>query len=478
MTEPLLSEISRPGRAGHELPASDVPSPVEQLPAGLLREELALPEVSENEVVRHFVHLSSMNYSVDTGFYPLGSCTMKYNPKISEEVARWPGFSAIHPYQPEASVQGALRLMYELQVMLGEITGLPAVSLQPSAGAHGELTGMLMIRAYHESRGGRPRTKVLIPDSAHGTNPATATMVGYSTVPLKSDPRGNVDVAALRGIVDEETAGLMLTMPNTLGLFDEHMLEIAEIVHGAGGLMYGDGANLNALLGVAKPADLGFDVIHINLHKTFATPHGGGGPGAGVVAAGNALADYLPVPVVERRLDGSFGLSMDVPKSIGRVRSFFGSFGVLVRAYAYIRALGAEGLRRVGENAILNANYLRTRLQDAYEVPYPRACMHEFVLSGRRQRAHGVRTLDIAKRLIDFGFHPPTVYFPLVVEEAMMVEPTETESKETLDSFADALLEIAREAGENPEVVRSAPHNTVVGRLDEAAAARNPKLHW
>jgi glycine dehydrogenase subunit 2 len=362
--------------------------------------------------------------------------------------------------------------------MLGEIVGLPAVSLQPTAGAHGELTGMLMIRAHHEARGGNPRTKVLIPDSAHGTNPATATMVGYSTVPLKSNGRGNVDLNSLRQLMDEETAGLMLTMPNTLGLFDEHMLEISEIVHGAGGLVYGDGANLNALLGVAKPGDLGFDVIHINLHKTFATPHGGGGPGAGVVAAGEILSDYLPVPVVRKGSDGSYVLFADLPKSIGRVRSFYGNFGVLVRAYAYIRGLGAEGLRKVGENAILNANYLRTRLQQVYELPYPRACMHEFVLSGRRQRALGVRTLDIAKRLIDFGFHPPTVYFPLVVEEAIMIEPTETESKETLDSFADALLEIAREAKENPEIVKSAPHNTVVGRLDEAAAARNPRLRW
>jgi glycine dehydrogenase subunit 2 len=478
MTVPLLSEISRPGRVGHALPSSDVPPAEKQLPDELLREELDLPEVSENQVIRHFVHLSSLNYSVDTGFYPLGSCTMKYNPKISEEIARWPGFSAIHPYQPEETAQGALRLMYELQEMLGEIVGLPAVSLQPAAGAHGELAGMLMIRACHEARGGGPRTKVLIPDSAHGTNPATATMVGYSTVPLKSDRRGNVDLDSLRQLMDEDTAGLMLTMPNTLGLFDEHMLEISEIVHKAGGLVYGDGANLNALLGIAKPGDLGFDVIHINLHKTFATPHGGGGPGAGVVAAGEVLAEYLPVPVVRRSPDGSYTLSSDLPNSIGRVRSFYGNFGVLVRAYAYIRALGAEGLRKAGENAILNANYLRTRLQRAYDLPYPRACMHEFVISGRRQRASGVRTLDIAKRLIDFGFHPPTIYFPLVVEEAMMIEPTETEGKETLDAFADALLEIAREAKESPDTLRSAPHGTVIGRLDEAAAARKPKLRW
>ncbi len=479
MTEPLLSEISRAGRVGHQLPASDVPGVEgEALPPDLLRERLDLPEVSENEVVRHFVHLSGRNYGVDTGFYPLGSCTMKYNPKVSEEVARWPGFAAIHPYQPEESVQGALQLMYELQLALGEITGLKAVSLQPAAGAHGELTGMLMVRSYHESRREGKRTRVLIPDSAHGTNPATATMCGYSTVPVRSDSRGNVDMEALRALADEETAALMLTMPNTLGLFDEHMLEIAEVVHRCGALLYGDGANLNALLGVARPADLGFDVMHVNLHKTFATPHGGGGPGAGPVVAREFLADYLPVPVVTRRDDGSYTLSNDLPLTIGRVRSFAGSFGVLVRAYTYVRALGSEGLRRVGETAILNANYLRARLQEVYEVPYPRTCMHEFVISARRQKALGVRTLDIAKRLIDFGFHPPTVYFPLIVEEAMMIEPTETESKETLDCFIEALVAIAREVEENPETVKAAPASTGVGRLDEVAAARQPRLHW
>lgn len=478
MTEPLLSEISRPGRVGHHLPESDVPTAKQPLPACLLREKLELPEVSENEVVRHFVHLSNLNYGLDTGFYPLGSCTMKYNPKVSEEIARWPGFSAIHPYQPEESVQGALQLMFELQQLLGEISGLRSVSLQPAAGAHGELTGMLMIRAYHESRGDRKRTKVLIPDSAHGTNPATATMCGYSTVPVRSDARGNVDLEALRTLVDGETAALMLTMPNTLGLFDENMLSISETVHGRGALMYGDGANLNALLGVAKPGDLGFDVMHINLHKTFATPHGGGGPGAGPVVARETLAGFLPVPYVVKTVDGRYSLDCGERDSIGQVRSFYGSFGVLVRAYAYIRALGGQGLRKVGENAILNANYLRTLLQVAYEVPYPRPCMHEFVLSGSRQKALGVRTLDIAKRLIDYGFHPPTVYFPLIVEEAMMVEPTETESRESLDAFADALLAIAREAEENPEVVKAAPTHTVVGRLDETAAARQPQLHW
>ena len=478
MTEPLLSEISRPGRVGHHLPESDVPTAKQPLPACLLREKLELPEVSENEVVRHFVHLSNLNYGLDTGFYPLGSCTMKYNPKVSEEIARWPGFSAIHPYQPEESVQGALRLMFELQQLLGEISGLRSVSLQPAAGAHGELTGMLMIRAYHESRGDRKRTKVLIPDSAHGTNPATATMCGYSTVPVRSDARGNVDLEALRTLVDEETAALMLTMPNTLGLFDENMLSISETVHGRGALMYGDGANLNALLGVAKPGDLGFDVMHINLHKTFATPHGGGGPGAGPVVARETFAAFLPVPYVVKTAYGRYSLDCGERDSIGQVRSFYGSFGVLVRAYAYIRALGGQGLRKVGENAILNANYLRTRLQGAYEVPYPRPCMHEFVLSGSRQKALGVRTLDIAKRLIDYGFHPPTVYFPLIVEEAMMVEPTETESRESLDAFANALLAIAREVEENPEVVKAAPTHTVVGRLDETAAARQPQLHW
>ncbi len=479
MTEPLLSEISRPGRVGHHLPTAGVPTEgIEELPDDLLRDGLDLPEVSENEVVRHFVHLSAMNYGVDTGFYPLGSCTMKYNPKISEEIARFPGFSAIHPYQPEESAQGALRLMYELQEALGEISGLPAVSLQPAAGAHGELTGVMMIRAYHHGHGNAHRTRLLIPDSAHGTNPATATMCGYSTVPVHSDSRGNVDVEALKSAIDDHTAGMMLTMPNTLGLFDENMAAISEIVHGAGALLYGDGANLNALLGVAKPGDLGFDVMHINLHKTFATPHGGGGPGAGVVAARDFLGDYLPVPVAARRSDGSYGLDYNLPHTIGRVRSFYGSFGVLVRAYAYIRALGAEGLRKVGENAIINANYLRVRLMQAYDLPYSRSCMHEFVLSAKRQKALGVRTLDIAKRLIDRGFHPPTVYFPLIVEEAMMVEPTETETKETLDSFAEALLQISREVEESPDVVKSAPITTVVGRLDEVTAARQPRLHW
>ncbi|MGI5836567.1 MAG: aminomethyl-transferring glycine dehydrogenase subunit GcvPB [Chloroflexota bacterium] len=479
MTEPLLSEISRPGRVGHQLPASDVPKvEADKLPAEMLRNGLDLPEVSENEVVRHFVHLSHLNYGVDTGFYPLGSCTMKYNPKVSEDVARWAGFAALHPYQPEDTIQGALRLLYELQQALGEITGLRAVTLQPAAGAHGELTGMLMIHAYHESRGDRKRTKVLIPDSAHGTNPATAAMCGYATVPVKSDDRGNVDMQALRTLIDEETAALMLTMPNTLGLFDENMLEISEVVHQAGALLYGDGANLNALLGVAKPGDLGFDVMHVNLHKTFATPHGGGGPGAGVVVARDLLADFLPVPVVAMTSEGKYTFKYDLPNSIGRVRSFYGNFGVLVRAYAYIRALGAEGLCKVGENAIISANYLRVRLQQAYEVPYPRTCMHEFVLSGRRQKALGVRTLDIAKRLIDYGIHPPTVYFPLIVEEALMIEPTETESKETLDAFAEAMLAIAREVEEQPELVTSAPTTTVIGRLDEAKAARQPKLRW
>ena len=464
---------------GHHLPATDVPvTAAQELPSNLLRASLDLPEVSENEVVRHFVQLSNMNYGVDTGFYPLGSCTMKYNPKISEDVARLPGFAAVHPYQPEESVQGALRLLYELQEVLGEISGLPAVSLQPAAGAHGELTGVMMIRAYHNAHGASHRRKLLIPDSAHGTNPATATMCGYSTVPVRSDSRGNIDLDALRSLVDDNTAGLMLTMPNTLGLFDENMEAISEIIHSAGALLYGDGANLNALLGVARPGDLGFDVMHINLHKTFATPHGGGGPGAGVVAAREFLGSYLPVPVVVAGSDGSYSLKYDLPHTIGRVRSFYGNFGVLVRAYAYIRALGAEGLRKVGENAIINANYLRVRLMQAYDLPYPRSCMHEFVLTGRRQKAKGVRTLDIAKRLIDRGFHPPTIYFPLIVEEAMMIEPTETEAKEVLDAFAEALLEIAREADENPDLVRSAPTTTVVGRLDEVAAARQPRLHW
>ncbi len=475
MTEPLIYELSSPGRVGFTLPECDVPK--SRLPEGLLRDEVLLPEVSEVDVIRHFTRLSQYNYGVDLGMYPLGSCTMKYNPKVNEEAARYPGFAQLHPYQNEDTVQGALQLMFELQQYLGEIGGLPAVSLQPAAGAHGELTGMLIIWAYHLGRGETQRQKVLIPDSAHGTNPATSTMGGFQVVEVKSDGRGNVDLDDLRRLADNTLVGLMLTNPNTLGLFDEHVQEVARIVHEAGGLLYGDGANLNAIVGVARPGDLGFDVLHFNLHKTFSTPHGGGGPGSGPVAVTAALADFLPTPLV--RQEGNRYTLYSPPRTIGRVKSFYGNFGILVRAYTYIRLLGLAGLRATAENAVLNANYLLARTKDAYDAPYGnRYCKHEFVLSGNRQKAYGVRTLDIAKRLIDYGVHPPTVYFPLIVPECLMIEPTESESLETLEAYAAALLAIAKEAETNPELLHQAPTVSRVGRLDEVTAAREPKLRW
>ncbi len=482
VVEPTIFELSRPGRTSQAVGACDVPEKelAAVLPGVALRQDLPLPEVTEAEVTRHFVRLSRLNYAVDLGLYPLGSCTMKYNPKVNEEVASWAGFASIHPYLPDAACQGALQLMYELQRYLCEIGGMDACTLQPSAGAQGELTGMLMVRAYHREREEDHRRIVLVPDSAHGTNPASAAMVGYQVVTVLSDVSGGVDLDDLRGKLNGEVAALMITIPNTLGLFDENICEIARLVHEAGGLVYADGANMNALLGRAKPGDLGCDVMHFNLHKTFSTPHGGGGPGAGPVAVKAPLAPYLPSPLIARR-DASDGQAayyrdFDRPQSIGRVRSFYGNFGILVRAYTYIRSLGAEGLRSVSENAVLNANYLLAQLRGAYDLPYARRCMHEFVLSGRRQKSQGVRTLDIAKRIIDYGFYPPTIYFPLIVEEALMVEPTETESKATLDAFADTMLRIAREAVDEPEVVREAPHNSPVGRLDEVRAARHPVL--
>ncbi len=485
MPEPLIFERSSPGRTAASLPKSEVPSkPVDSIvPSRFLRKDLPLPEVSELDVVRHFTRLSQKNVCIDTTFYPLGSCTMKYNPKVNEDAARLPGFTLIHPYQHESTVQGALQLMYELQQYLAEIAGMDAVTLQPAAGAHGELTGMLMVRAYHTERGDVDRRRVLIPDSAHGTNPATATMVGYKVQSIPSDARGNLDLDALRAAVGPDVAALMITIPSTFGLFDEHILEVIASVHEVGGLVYGDGANMNAMLGQARFGDLGVDVMHFNLHKTFTTPHGGGGPPAGPVAVKAHLAPYLPVPVVARRQlpDGSveYYLDMDRPRSIGKIKAFYGNFGMMVRAYTYIRSLGAEGLEKVGEAAVLNANYLMQRLKAAYDLYVDRRCKHEFVLSGRRQRrSTGVRTLDIAKRLIDYGFHPPTIYFPIVVEEAIMIEPTETESLETLDQFADAMLAIAREAEENPDLVKQAPHTTEIGRLDEVAAVRRPNLRW
>jgi glycine dehydrogenase subunit 2 len=483
MTEPLLFESSSPGRTGCRLPDLDVPETA--LPEDLLRDDLPLPELSEREIVQHFTRLSQLNFGVDTGFYPLGSCTMKYNPKMHEDVARYAGFTQIHPWQNQSTVQGALQLMYELQEYLAEITGLPAVSLQPVAGAHGELTGMLIIRAYHQSRGDEGRTTVLVPDSAHGTNPASAAMCGYKVVTVPSDARGNVDVGELDSLMDESVAGLMLTNPNTLGLFEEHILQVEEIVHGAGGLIYCDGANMNALLGVARPGEFGTDVLHLNLHKTFSTPHGGGGPGGGGTAVTGKLSAFLPVPVVARRQPkeaGSVGteyyLDYDRPLSIGPVGGFYGNFGVMVKAYAYVRSLGGRGLKEVSENAVLNANYLLTQIKGYYDLPYQRSCLHECVFSGKTQAKLGVHTLDIAKRLIDLGFHPPTVYFPLIVDEALMIEPTETESVETLDAFVAAMRQIAREAETEPETVRSAPRTTPVGRLDEVTAARQPNLRW
>ena len=480
--QPSLFELSRPGRRGTSLPQLDVPET--ELPAEFARDDLPLPELSELDVVRHFVKLSQLNYAVDTGFYPLGSCTMKYNPKVNDAVARLPGFARTHPYQPPETVQGNLRLLYELQQTLAAISGFDAVTLQPAAGAHGEFVGILVIRAYHQARGDTGRSLVLIPDSAHGTNPASTAMCGYQTVEIKSDARGNVDLDDLRAHCDERVAGMMLTNPNTLGLFDEGVLEITECVHGCGGLLYGDGANLNAIMGIVKPADLGIDVMHFNLHKTFSTPHGGGGPGAGPVGVTAALAEFLPGPLAIRQEDDTgetepvYALHWPA-RNVGRMRAFYGNFGVLVRAYTYIRSLGAEGLREASETAVLNANYLRVKLRDLYPVAVDRTCMHEFVLAGLPPDAEGVHTMDLAKRLIDLGHaHPPTVYFPLIVPEAIMIEPTETESKETLDQFVADMAQIAEEARTRPELLHEAPHHTPVRRLDEVRAARRPILRY
>jgi glycine dehydrogenase subunit 2 len=476
MSEPTVYEISSPGRVGVRFPQPDVP--LSPLPSGLLRDDLPLPELSEVDVVRHFTHLSKLNYCIDDGLYPLGSCTMKYNPKINEEIARLPGFAGAHPLQPIETVQGNLALMYQLQEWLKEISGFDAVSLEPAAGAQGELTGVLIIRSYHCSRGDLNRTRILIPDSAHGTNPASSSMSGFQVVSIPSDSRGNVDLVALRAACDGNLAGLMLTNPNTLGLFDEHIQPVLDIVHQAGGLVYGDGANLNALLGIARPGQIGFDIMHFNLHKTFSTPHGGGGPGSGPVGVKAFLADFLPDPIIAVVDEGD----EDTPplygfktpgKTVGRVKSFYGHFGIMVRAYTYIAMHGPDGLRRISEYAVLNANYLKARLEKTYTVPYDRTCMHEFVLEGHWADCPDVHALDIAKRLMDYDFHPPTNYFPLIVHEALMIEPTETESKQTLDAFADALIRIAEEAHTHPELLKTAPHNSPVGRLDEVKAARD-----
>ena len=476
----LIFEISTPGRIGYSLPEMDVTevSLDDILPAEYIRaEEAELPEVSELDIMRHYTALSKRNHGVDSGFYPLGSCTMKYNPKINENVARLNGFAHIHPYQEAKTVQGALELMYDLQEHLIEITGMDQVTLQPAAGAHGEWTGLMMIRAYHEANGETGRTKVIVPDSAHGTNPASATVAGLETVTVKSNENGLVDLEDLKRVVGADTAALMLTNPNTLGLFEESILDIAKIVHDAGGKLYYDGANLNAVLSKARPGDMGFDVVHLNLHKTFTGPHGGGGPGSGPVGVKEDLIPFLPKPIVTKQGD-QYVLDYDRPQSIGRVKPYYGNFGINVRAYTYIRSMGPDGLKAVTENAVINANYMMRRLAPFYDLPYDRHCKHEFVLSGRRQKKLGVRTLDIAKRLLDFGYHPPTIYFPLNVEEGMMIEPTETESKETLDAFIDAMIQIAKEAEESPEIVQEAPHTTVVKRLDETLAARKPVLRY
>ncbi|MEX2225702.1 MAG: aminomethyl-transferring glycine dehydrogenase subunit GcvPB [Dehalococcoidia bacterium] len=490
--EPLAIALSRPGRIGVALPASDVPASPDAPPRELLRDELRLPELSQLDVVRHFTRLSQLNWSIDTHMYPLGSCTMKLNPKVNDAVASMSGFAQSHPMQPDEDAQGALAVMHGLQDQLAEITGMAGTSLAPMAGAQGELAGILVIKAYLDSLGNH-RPRILVPDSAHGTNPATASMAGFEVVAVKSRDDGDMDLDDLRRALEEHghaVGALMITLPSTLGLFDRNIVQIAEMVHAHGGLMYGDGANLNAMLGQVKPGDLGFDVMHINLHKTFSTPHGGGGPGAGPIAVKEHLLPFLPTPHVRLAPhplppspssgegEAERYVLAEPEQSIGRLGAFHGNFGVLVRAYAYIRSLGADGLRTISEAAVLNANYVQSRLRDAYDLAHDRRCMHEVVFSGRKQKSQGAKTLDIAKRMIDYGYHPPTIYFPLVVDEAMMVEPTESESKETLDAFCDAMLKIAEEAATQPELLHEAPHHAPLRRLDEATAARKPVLRW
>jgi glycine dehydrogenase subunit 2 len=473
LDEPLLFEQSQPDRVGYSIAALDVP---EVEPEGsLLRQSLdGFPELSEVDVVRHFTRLSTWNYGVDSGFYPLGSCTMKYNPKVNEVACRLPGLSEIHPQAPERLNQGALKLMYDLQQALAEISGFTAVTLQPAAGAHGEFTGMLMIRAYHEARGNK-RTKVLIPDTAHGTNAASAALCGYQVVTVAT--HGTLSKEAVSALMNDEVAALMVTNPNTLGLFESEIRDICTLVHERGGLVYCDGANLNAMMGISRPGDLGLDVMHFNLHKTFSTPHGGGGPGAGPVGVVEALTPFLPKPVVVKDSKDGYQLDYDRPHSIGRVKSFNGHFAVLVRAYTYILSLGGEGLKRASELAVLNANYIRARLERTFDLPNEQRSLHEVVFS-EADLVNNCHTLDVAKRLIDYGYHPPTIYFPLVVHGALMIEPTETESKQTIDNFCDAMLEIAAEAQNQPEKLLQAPQRTKVRRLDEASAARKPKLRW
>ena len=495
-TMELIFELSKEGKQGILFPVSDVPEQKIQIPDEYLRqEEPMLPEVSEVDVVRHFTALSRRNHGVDSGFYPLGSCTMKYNPKINEDIDRLEGFAQLHPYSPEELSQGSLEVLYNMDKFLSEITGMDRVSLQPAAGAHGELAGIMLIKAFHKSRNDSKRDKIIIPDSAHGTNPATASMAGYKVIEVKSDFRGGVDIESLKAAVGDDTAGLMLTNPNTLGLFDENIVEISEIVHKAGGLLYYDGANLNAIMGICRPGDMGFDVVHLNLHKTFSTPHGGGGPGSGPIGVKKQLEAFLPVPVIDidanphpptpspelgRRGECSrkYLLDYDRPSSIGKVKSFYGNFGVILKAYAYILSMGAEGLKKASEIAVLNANYIMKKLEGKYNLPYNRKCKHEFVLAGLKEKNEGVTTIDVAKRLLDWGIHPPTIYFPLIVKDALMIEPTETESKETLDKLIEIMNSIATEAVEKDELLREAPHVTPVRRLNETQAARKPILRW
>ncbi|WP_076684615.1 aminomethyl-transferring glycine dehydrogenase subunit GcvPB [Staphylococcus haemolyticus] len=479
-SSPLIFERSREGRYAYSLPQSDIKTDsVESiLDDKFIRKNKAeFPEVAELDLVRHYTELSNKNFGVDSGFYPLGSCTMKYNPKINEKVARIPGFAESHPLQEEGQVQGSLEIVYSLQEELKEITGMDEVTLQPAAGAHGEWTALMIFKAYHLDNGEGHRDEVIVPDSAHGTNPASASFAGFKAVTVKSNERGEVDIEDLKRVVNENTAAIMLTNPNTLGIFEKNIMEIREIVHEAGGLLYYDGANLNAIMDKVRPGDMGFDAVHLNLHKTFTGPHGGGGPGSGPVGVKKELASYLPKPMVIKDGD-TFKYDNDIKNSIGRVKPFYGNFGIYLRAYTYIRTMGAEGLREVSEAAVLNANYIKASLKDHYEIPYEQYCKHEFVLSGSKQKEHGVRTLDMAKRLIDFGVHPPTIYFPLNVEEGMMIEPTETESKETLDYFIDAMIQIAEEAKNDPDKVLEAPHSTIIDRLDETTAARKPVLKF
>ena len=474
----LIFELSKPGRCGYSLPANPWEKGTEEIPAALRRsEEANLPEVSELDVLRHYTNLSNMNFGVDTGFYPLGSCTMKYNPKINEEMAAMPGFKTLHPLQPDCTVQGALELYYNLNRSLSAITGMAEFTLNPFAGAQGELTGLMVIRQYHMQRGDLKRTKIIVPDSAHGTNPASAAVCGLEVVEVKSTPQGTIDIESLRPLLDDTIAGIMMTNPNTLGLFETEILEIAKLVHECGGLLYYDGANFNPLLGKVRPGDMGFDVLHLNLHKTFSTPHGGGGPGSGPVGVAAHLAEYLPNPRVTRSEDGMFHVTRN-NVACGQVSGFMGNFGVLIRAYTYILSLGKQHIRLAGPLATLNANYIKESLKDCYKLPIDTLCKHEFVFDGLLDKSTGITTLDVAKRLLDYGFHAPTIYFPLLFHQAIMIEPTETESKETLDGFIEIMRTIAKEAIEDPESLHTAPHTTPVRRLDETTAAKNPILNY